>query len=243
MIKKDLFYYFEISERLNEDLKASLRAKSLHFRGNINSFSLISLKKETPERGKSGLKTYHNGRKWIEEGKIDELIKQYVEGIKAEKSKPTREKELQAWIINNALNNSGKIYFSRGLTFLTSELALYADDGRRVVNDILALDDDNNLVVIELKSDRDKGCLTKQVIEFEKIIRSKPSFFHKMTMLLSKGRPWSGKIRKIVVWPDASTSPRKDWGEGIFEICYKEKIQGGKKLIDYDEAGAIQFFA
>ncbi|MCP3681380.1 MAG: DUF91 domain-containing protein [bacterium] len=240
----DKLEYFKIATKLNKEREKDLRTKKLHFRGNINSFSLISLDRETPERGISQLKTEKRGNKALDE-KIDEILEEikYAKATDCNKTRITREKELQAWIIDYALNHKKHLLpFGDGIEFLTSELAI-KQGKKRVVNDILGIDKHKNLVVIELKSDRNKTTLEKQVNKFSELIKAdKSNFFVDLVSLLA-GRKWSGNTKGMIVWPNAYTSPLEKWEHGIVEICYEEiKGNDGKKVIDYDEAGNIQFF-
>ena len=53
--------YFVIAKELNSKHHDELIRRNLHFRGSINSFSLISLSPEYPEIGEGGLKTIEKG--------------------------------------------------------------------------------------------------------------------------------------------------------------------------------------
>lgn len=48
--------YFRIAKELNDKYAHSLQENDLHCRGNLNSISLISVNKDTPERGFSSIK-------------------------------------------------------------------------------------------------------------------------------------------------------------------------------------------
>lgn len=232
---EDRMKYFRVAQELNKDHKETLKKKKLHFRGNIGSFSLISLDRGTPEQGKAGFHKKEQGVRFLEDG-IDTLLADNRDKITAGKSRPTREKELQAWIINYAINNDHRLPFSNGLTFLTSELAFKEP---KTVNDILAIDQEGTLVVIELKSSRAKITLEGQVKKFFDIIDSEPVFFTKLVELLVPGRVWNGQKRGMIVWPaSANRQLRSDWEHGIVEVCYPEKQV---TQIAYDESGAIPF--
>lgn len=213
----DSLKYFTYTKKLNDDNHEVLRKKKLHFRGNINSFSLVSLDPRTPEIGVSSLKSLEDGEK-----ALDEPIESKLNaGI----GRSTPEKALQAWVIDHALNHDMLLPFGEKLTFLTSELALSnvyiksEDKIGKLVNDILAIDDSGVLWVIELKSDRLKKELTKQVDNFISVIDNNVSFFTDLVALLSV-KIWEKKVRGMVVWPHAHTSPL-DWGE-IKEVCYQQ---------------------
>jgi len=231
--------YFEMAKELNSECGEMLKAKKLHFRGSRGSFSLISLDLMTPEQGKGGFVDKEQGRRFLDEG-IDSLLAKKTEKIAAKQSRPTREKELQAWIIDYAINHEYRLPFSDELIFLTSELAV--NDSGKIVNDVLAIDQEGSLVVIELKSSRDKTTLEGQVEAFCRVIDYKQDFFRKLIALLTPGRVWNGQVRKMVVWPDANRLPRNDWKGTIEEIRYLEKRgEDGRPQIDYNEKGEIVF--
>lgn len=201
--------YFSIAHELNEEYKERLKSSYLHFRGNLKSFSLISLHPDTPEIGKSNIKTKANGLKELENANLNSA------------GRETPEKKLQAHIIGTAISNNNFLPFDANIEFLTSELALYNKDGDRKVTDILGFDNQNNLVVIELKSSRLKKKIEEQVDDFTKIIENEKVFFSELVKLLTNGRAWSGGITKIGVWPKAKRVNRKVLKEDVREIVYQ----------------------
>ncbi len=225
---------FKIAKELNEEYRKLLRTKKLHFRGNSGSFSLISLSKETPELGKGGFKSKNKGKEFLDKVTSPKFKWKLPK-------RPIREKELQAWIINYALNHGNKMPFGENLKFITSEMSLMKGK-KKIVNDILAIDGNNDLVVIELKSKRLKKELEMQVEQFNKLIMdsTNTTLFEGLVKLLTN-RNWSGKTRGMVVWPHAKNSPLATWEHGIKEICYYEKEYDGKKTIVYDKSGNIRF--
>lgn len=113
------------------------------------------------------------------------------------KNRGTREKELQAWLIKNAINNKG-LYFDATIQFLTSELTLYYNDGeksnKKITTDILGIDQQQNLVIIELKSLREKKGWSRKLMNLKKlsIKMSRPS----MSLLKFWKRNGLGKLEK-----------------------------------------------
>lgn len=201
--------YFRIAKKLNEKHHEFLKEKQLYFRGNINSFSLVSYSQETPELGKSGLKTEENAERLI-----------YTLELEQPK-RPTKEKNLQAFIIKYAFNNNGKLPFG-DCQFVTSELAIKLEENKRIVNDILAIDSNNNLVIIELKSIRDNS-VKQQTISFEKIvIIPQHSFIEDLVFELTE-KKWNGLVRKIAIWPapNNENSIRKNNSPEIELLNYK----------------------
>lgn len=207
--------FMQMAQELNLEHHEKLRDRALHYRGNINSFSLVSLSDDTPEIGISNLKSKMQANNALEN--------RIAAKLKAGLGRSTPEKTLQAWIINKALSNNMVLPFERKLTFLTSELALTGvfieSEGKegKIVNDILAVDDYGALWVIELKSAREKKTLETQINNFISVVDKNRDLFTELVQMLSK-KTWSGKICGMVVWPHARTSPL-DWGE-IEEVCY-----------------------
>lgn len=179
---------FILAKKLNELYHEQLLKISAHFRGNVNSCSLISLDSKTPEKGVSNV--------------TEENAKKILETFNPEAPKRlTPEKELQAWIINYAIRNDNKLPFGEWLQFITSEFAA-STKGQKVVNDILAIDQSNNLVVIELKSKRTTDVMNQAQI-FAKFIAEEDVFFRELTTLLT-GKAWCGKVRCIAIWPHSN---------------------------------------
>jgi len=204
--------YFNLANELNEKFSQKLLEKKAHFRGNVNSFSLVSLNSETPEIGVSRIKTVR---------KAEEELSKFNP---KEPMRKTPEKSLQAWIILNTIQNNYILPFGNNLTFITSELAIVLEDKKRVVNDILAINENNDLVVIELKSIR-VNQVKDQVLKFKKevILSDKyKSFFEDLTKLMTR-KSWSGNVKCVIVWPkrNGESQPQEKYKE-IEEYQYSE---------------------
>jgi len=204
--------YFKLAKEYNEKYKDIF--KEAHIRGNQKSLSLISLKKGWAELGYSGLKT-------------DKTILSKLQKI-TEKPKNINkpEKELQAWIIKNAIKNNHTLPCGDNIQFITSEMAV-TKNKKRVVNDILGFKD-GSLYVIELKSDRAMGRLIEQVENFKKIIEEEKKLFDDLCKLYNHN--WDKEsIIKVVVWPynkNGKKSSIELLNEKIIEYGYKEKNDG-----------------
>ncbi len=193
--------YFKIAKELNEKHHDFLIQNQLHFRGSLKSFSIISLNQNTPECGISRLKSISQAEKAMHDLKTN--------GIKSPGRK-TEEKNLQAFIINFAMNNNGHLPFG-DFTFITSEIAFQLPEGKRIVNDILALDSNNSLAIIELKSLRSNK-VKQQTIDFEKkVVLNEMEFFTEFIELMT-GKIWNRKTLKVAVWkaPSNKTTIRKN---------------------------------
>lgn len=193
--------FFRIAKVLNEKYHEELKSKKFHLRGNLFSFSLVSVAKETAEKGMSGFKKEKDVESYIFSPEKLNLVPP---------KRNTPEKELQAWIINYAMNNGWILPFGDNLRFITSELVIRnkSEYGlksfkRDIRNDILAIDTENCLCVIELKSSRSNE-VKDQTLEFEKVIKSEKNFFNELVELIAE-RKWNGKCRKIAVWPKSKT--------------------------------------
>ena len=220
--------YLIIAKALNDKYCNKLRENKLHFRGNLNSFSLISLSRNTPESGISALKKEEEGER---------ALKYQITAPK----RSTREKELQAWIINYALNNKNILPFLKTeILYITSELALKNNSKEKVVCDILGIDKENNLIVIELKSERLK-VLQDQVNNYSEIIKTNKDFFSKLVSVVV-GKKWSTLVKGLVVWPSSTKKVPSEWENNIIEeVCYPEFLKDGKKQIEYNKHGEIIF--
>jgi hypothetical protein len=214
--------HFELAYQLNTGYKDLLKTYQVHFRANLNSMSLISLSSDKPELG-----VKCNLGKYTSSGDLQSLILQDIERknrIPCPK-RPTPEKELQSWIINYALNHDNRMPFDDDIKFITSELAIFTNTGKKVVTDILAYDNNkNHLFIIELKSDRLLNRLIEQVNEFEKVIIEKPEFFDQLLDIHGYRSPlsFSNIIKKVIVWPHGITSPKeKLQRKDIKEITYQ----------------------
>jgi len=211
------FKYFKLAKELNDKHHNFLIENKLHFRGNKNSVSLISLARETAEKGISNIKG------------IEEAESILQNQILLEKPKrDTPEKVLQAWLILDSMGNSGQLALKDNLTFITSELVFankeeykLSKQKKDIRNDVLAIDNDNNLCVIELKSSRDNE-VKRQTIEFEKVIMNEREFFHQLVRLYTT-KEWNGSIRKIAVWPNTEGKTRTQEYLNVEEVNYYEK--------------------
>ena len=115
------------------------------------------------------------------------------------------------------MNNGGLLPFGENIHYLTSEIALTIDK-KKIVNDILAVDDGGSLCIIELKSNRDNK-VKEQTINFEKVVLSESDFFKELVSAISE-IGWNGKIRKLAVWPKADGDVRKNNYPDVEEVNY-----------------------
>lgn len=196
----DRLYYFKMAKRINDENHDLFLKKNeeVHLRGNLKSMSLISINRDKPELGFSAITK-------------EETVFQKLEKLKLKDipQRSTPEKSLQSYIIKHALLSNYVLPFGKNIKFVTSEIAINKDN-KRIVNDILGFDQDNQLCIIELKSDRHMTRLKEQVDSFECIVNDKEhiDFFYNLLGLY--GHEWDKKsIQKIIVWPSAKGNGKK----------------------------------
>lgn len=191
----DSLHYFKLAIELNEKHADLLQNLELHCRGNLNSMSLISVNKDTPERGFSNIENE------------DEMLNKSE--VKLDKpGRPTPEKVLQAWVIKYAFNDVNHMLpFGNKIKFITSEMAAENNLGKKYVNDILGFSSDGELCIIELKYARHLTRLVEQIEDFEEYISDNNALF--IELLKIHNCEWDGnKLKRIIVWPH-SKNPRK----------------------------------
>lgn len=215
--------YFKLAKEINDKNKELFITNEAHCRGSINSISLISLNKNRPELGFSGLKT-------------DKTIDVKLKELKNKKlGRATPEKVLQSWIIKNAIKNNYILPFGDKIKFITSEMAVYDENKKRIVNDILGFKD-GSLYVIELKSDRAMSRLIEQVYSFKDIIKKNINLFDDLCKLYD--HTWNREsIIKVIVWPfnkNGLKSSEELDKLNIIEYGY-EKIDDNFKFTKYEK--------
>jgi hypothetical protein len=213
-MEKGRLKYFRLAKELNDENHELLVEKKFHFRGNENSISLISLNKETAEKGISNITDKEKAK----------LLLENLPNLE-EPKRNTPEKVIQAWIIHTAMKNNGRLPFKDNLTFITSELVFknkeeynLLEQKKDIRNDILAFDNENNLCIVELKYTRSND-VKKQTLEFEKVVKNEFDFFNEL-LTLHTNRIWNKEIRKISVWPYTSGSPKKQEFLSVEEVNY-----------------------
>lgn len=208
--------FLKLAFNLEKKFSDILMVNEVHFRGNLNSISFISISHEKPELGvKCNLH-----RKWDEE-----IIQNYINRIKAKPvpQRPTPEKLLQSWIIRKSRENNNFFTFDNSIRFITSELAIVDDIKGKIVPDILGFDTEKNrLVIIEIKSKRNLGRLIEQVKNFENIIYKNLYFFNELLELF--GYQIKNEPLKVIIWPKPKKMSLSDLGSrNIIEYIYETK--------------------
>lgn len=218
--------FFKLALELEKQFKGELITNEVHFRANLNSLSLVSIGSNKPELGVP----CKNHNQWTLE-----ILYTYIKRIqnKPEPKRLTPEKLLQAQIIKEAQANNRKLPFDNSIIFITSELAMCNNSGKKIVSDIIGYNTTTNqLVIIELKSDRLLKRLIEQVESFEKIINDNSYFFQELITLNGFGK-LAEAPKKVIVWPYKKTSPLEKLKElNITEYVYKLN-DNNYSFIDY----------
>lgn len=220
--------FFKLALELEKQFQDELIKNEVHFRASLNSLSLISVSADKPELGVP----CKNHKQWT-----IEILHNYIEKIKNKPipKRPTPEKSLQAWIIKESQANDHKLPFDNSIQFLTSELAIHNINGTKIVSDIIGYDTDTNqLIIIELKSDRLVKRLIEQVNNFEEIVHDNFWFFHDLVTIRGFGT-LEEISRKAIVWPHERTSPLEKLKDlDITEYTYQSNGDG-YNFIDHSE--------
>lgn len=169
-------------------------------RGSLKSISLVSLHPDRPQ-----------------------LKIKNIEALKAHAAligpkRPTSERQLQSWIIYNALLNDGHLPFDLCIKFVTDEFARPGDT--RKTGDIFGFNPSTNtFVLIELKWKRLLKELTGQLNDAEQAVKNDLELYKELLNIY--GYQWNEpyKIEKIAVWP-SSNKPYKMCNSDVREIGY-----------------------
>ena len=197
----DQLKYFQKAKQLNEQHLTDLLKYQGWHRGSLNGLSLVSLH---PDRPQLDIKN-------IEELKIHSTLNR--------PGRSTPEKQLQSWIIYNALINDGILPFDQNIKFITDEFAKQTGSIKLVMDLFGFNPSTNTFVMIELKSSRALTELTNQLNSAEQAIRNEIELYR--TLLSIHGYEWNAPFRTetIAVWPSANKRFKK-FSSDIREVCY-----------------------
>ena len=222
-------HYFKMAKKINEMNHDLLLKKDeeAHLRGNLKSMSLISISKDKPELGFSTIKNEESVFRKLKELKEKNL------------GRSTPEKLLQSYIIKHALLSNHTLPFGKNIYFITSEIAVFNKDSKRIVNDILGFNENGQLCIIELKSDRHMTRLKQQVDNFANIVKDEEHIDFFYSLLELYGHKWDRKsIQKIVVWPKAKGTGKKfkdNTENDILEFEYDKDKLGDEYVLEIEE--------
>lgn len=172
----------------------------VHFRPSSTGVSMIGLRPDRPQRGKSRIKDL--GRLAND---FDRIFREYC--VDCDQGRPTREKRLQSYLVAEAYRSDRRLeHLHDGgdrlpPVFVTDELSLPADGGRRLVCDILALDGDVPSV-IELKSSRQMKRLVAQVEGYAALVDEHIHLFSELySAILGREVELVPPCQRWIVWP------------------------------------------
>lgn len=205
------------AERIRKALRVLQEANGhrVHFRPSATGVAMVGLTPDKPQRGKSGIQN------------LERLAKKFEEEFKTHcidpvQGRDTPEKELQSFLIRNALSKARRmtslesaVGAGAALLFITDELSLPDDEGK-VVCDLLALRGEDTPVIIELKSSRDRGRLVYQLERFAQAMDDNPEEFSRLySAVLGRTVTLRNAAEKWLVWPPPAKGDR---GPGDDEI-------------------------
>lgn len=215
--------------RLIEEHLAPMRERHLgevHFRPASSGVSMIGLRPDRPQRGRSGIVDLARLAREFE-GAYREAC------VDCDHGRPTPEKRLQSHLISAAYRSDRRLDRLRHIheeapLFITDELSLPTENGR-IVCDILAL---HGAVpaVIELKPGRQLTRLVAQVTGYAALIDEHTDLFSELySVILGRAVELESPSERWIVWPHPSgheADPREH-----------ELATLGVRVVGYTEAG------
>lgn len=208
----------------------------VHFRPSSQGVAMIGLLPERPQRGKGGIRDLQRLAR-----EFESLFRRHCVDVVKRKQK-TPEKRLQSWLVSHAIRHGRQICLPGGdsertetLLFITDELPLDDDDGKKIQCDLLAFrtaDGETGVpVVIELKSEREKKRLIDQVAGFASLVEEHAEDFeHLYGAVLGHDVLFTAPPEQWVVWPPVTGHPGRAASEfegwGIKVIRYVEDGDG-----------------
>ena len=213
-----------------------LRLGDVHFRPASTGISMIGLRPDRPQRGKSGIK---NPQRLA--GEFDSLFREYC--VDCDHGRPTPEKRLQSHLIAEAYRNERRLESLRGgdveppLELVTDELSLPTRGGRNVC-DLLALGG-TRPAIIELKPRREMRRLVEQVTGYAKLVEEHLDLFEALySVILRRHVELEGACEPWIVWPAVKGHDRDPREEqlaklGIRVVAYSEselELEIGRRM-------------
>ena len=192
-----------------------------HLRPTSNGMTLVGLVDGRPQRGRGG---FRHPERLVRD--FEALFEEHC--LAAPQGRDTPEKELQSALLRDAYLHERRMRLlidatadtgdPAELLFVTDEIALPTDDGRRIVCDLLAVrgleGGQYRPVVIELKSERAMKRLVEQVTTFASIVSEHQESFRQLAeALLEREQRFVAPCERWIVWPAATadgTEPRAE---------------------------------
>ncbi len=220
----------EWARKIEEHL-ADVRARHLgqvHFRPSSTAVSMIGLRPDRPQRGKSSVT---NLRRLT--ANFEQEFRTHC--IDCDHRRTTPEKRLQSFLLSTAYHNDRRIMglhddAENPVVFITDELSLPVDDGE-IVCDVLALNGERP-VAMELKPARQMKRLVAQVTGYSALVEEHIDLFTELFgVVLDRPVDLRAPCEKWIVWPHPTghdRDPREEElaGRGIRVVGYTE-VEGG----------------
>jgi len=220
--------------RKTEETLAEVRRRHLgevHFRPGSTGISMVGLRPDRPQRGKSAISNLNRLA-----ADFERLFRKHC--VDCDHGRPTPEKLLQSVLVAEAYRTGRKLASLCGgdaPLFVTDELSLPVERGR-IVCDLLALDGDRP-AVIELKPARAMKRLVEQVTAYSALVDEHLDLFEALYSVVL-GRPVSlmSPCERWIVWPAVpgrDRDPREDElaALGVRVVGYAES-EGGFEFLE-----------
>ena len=234
--RKHLRLTTDWARRVREDLGGVLKEHlgQVHFRPASQGVAMVGLLPERPQRGRPGIRDLKRLARSFE-------ARFHRDCVNVDQGRPTPEKRLQSWLLADAYRHIRELKpltvgwgkTEEKLLFVTDELLLLDDEGRRNVCDLLAFrtaDGETGApVVIELKTARQMTRLIEQVAGYASLVEEHAEGFERLYGAVLGREAWfTGPPEQWVVWPADTRRPDRRTAE----------FAGwGIKLIGYEEDG------
>lgn len=193
----------EWARKIEEELAEVRRSRlgEVHFRPSSTGISMVGLRPDRPQRGKSRITNPQRLASTFER-------EFQTHCVDCDHRRHTREKRLQSFLIGNAYRHARRLEELSGgkgdeeLLFVTDELPLPTVErprGQRC--DILALHG-NQPTVIELKPARNKEELVKQATGYARLVEEHLELFSELfSVVLSRKVKLCKPCQRWIVWP------------------------------------------
>ena len=226
----------EWAARVRSDLAAVQQEHQglVHFRPASQGVAMVGLLPERPQRGRSGIRDLKRLAR-----EFDARFQR--DCVDIDHGRPTPEKRLQSWLLADAFRHDREMKpltvgwgeTDEKLLFVTDELLLLDDEGRKNVCDLLAFrsaDGETGVpVVIELKTAREMTRLIEQVAGYASLVEEHAEDFERLYGAVLGREVWfTGSPEQVVVWPADTLRPDRRTAEFAgWDI----------KLVGYEEDG------
>ena len=193
----------EWARKIEEELAEARRSRlgEVHFRPSSTGISMVGLRPDRPQRGKSQITNLQRLASTFER-------EFQTHCVDCDHGRPTPEKRLQSFLISNAYRHARRLEDLAGgdgdeeLLFVTDELSLpTVERPRGQLCDVLALHG-NRPAVIELKPARKKKELVKQATGYARLVEEHLELFSELfSVVLGREVKLCRPCQCWIVWP------------------------------------------